>query len=376
MVVKKRPNQKEVQRPSNALSFEDVPGLGPVAIKLLKKEGYETTLQLICKTPTFLKDVTGMDKDKAGQAFKFMKNKLEKSGYISKQELTATELLQQRRQIKRVSTGCQSLDRLLNGGIECKSITEFYGANGSGKTQVSHTMAIQVQRPIEDGGLKEEGKPPPLVLYIDTENTCRPERFLSILSGKGLIKDVPEPLKQKILDGKVLTPQEEMTYKTVMKMQDKECKVYLDNIIVQKATNAQAQFITIQNAMGLCQQLNIKLMIVDSGTALFRSDYLGRGNTKAKFDLMNEMIHDLKLIAENYNIPVIFINQIYHSVDPQMGKDEDIPYGGNIIGHAIPYRIKLEHFTKTNKATIMKSPYQANDQAKFKVTQAGVVDIE
>ena len=53
-----------------------------------------------------------------------------------------------------------------------------------------------------------------------------------------------------------------------------------------------------------------------------------------------------------------------------------IPYGGNIIGHAIPYRIKLEKFTKTHKATIIKSPYQGNDEVKFMVTEAGVVDVK
>jgi len=376
---KKKPGKQQNQKSQsriNPLSFNDVPGLGPVAIKLLKKEGYENTLQLICKTPTFLKEVTAMDKDKVGAAFAFMRKHLVEAGYITKQELTATELLKIRRQIKRVSIGCESLDNLLNGGIECKSITEFYGENASGKTQLSHSMAIQVQRPIKDGGLLEDLKNPPFVLWFDTEGTCRPERFISILAGKKLIDDYPADIKQKLLDNKDLSPAEEQVVKTVKGNQEKEAPKYLDRIIVQKASNAYAQFILVQNAMQLCQHINIKIIIIDSGTALFRSDYLGRGNTKAKFDLLNEMIHDLKAIAENYNIPIIFINQIYHSPEQSFGKDEDIPYGGNIIGHAIPYRIKLEHFIKTNKATIMKSPYQANNTAVFKVTDAGVVDVE
>lgn len=372
-----KPKQKsQSQKTSDPLSFEDVPGFGPVAIKLLKKEGYDTTLQLICKTPTFLKEVTSMDKDKAGKAFAFMKKKLEAAGLIGVQEQSAFALLKDRMKIKRVQIGSMALDNLLNGGVECKSITEFYGENGSGKTQISHSLAIQVQRPIKDGGLLEDKKNPPIVLYIDTENTCRPERFVSILAGKNLITDYPAEVKQKLLDQKVLSAAEQKICDVVKEKQDKESAYYLDKIIVQKATNAYAQFILTQNAMRLCQHTNIKLVIVDSGTALFRSDYLGRGNTKSKFDLMNEMIHDLKAIADNFNIPVIFINQIYNAPEQSFGKDEDIPYGGNIIGHAIPYRIKLEHFTKTNKATIMKSPYQANDEAKFMVTDAGVVDVE
>ncbi len=369
---KKLSEQKKI----NPLSLEDVPGIGPVAINLLKKEGFETTLQLLCKTPIFLRDVTGMDKDKVGRAFAFMKKKLEESGHISIQETTATQLYQQRMKIKRVSIGCQALDRLLNGGVECKSITEFYGEPGSGKTQISHTLAIQVQRPISEGGLLEDVKNPPIVLYIDTENTCRPERFISILIGKGLIPDFPSTLKQKILDFKELTSDDVATYTKIQEQQMIQSKPFTDRIEVLRARNAHAQFIIVQNAIKICQHVNVKMIIMDSGTALFRSDYLGRGNTKAKFDLLNEMIHDLKSIAENYNIPVIFMNQIYHSPEQMYGKDEDIPYGGNIIGHAIPYRIKLEHFIKTNKATIMKSPYQANDDVKFKVTEAGIVDVE
>ena len=184
MSTKKKQTPKNPQTTTDPLSFEGVPGIGPVAIKLLKKEGYDTTLQLICKTPTFLRDVGGLDKDKAGKAFKYMKTQLEISGHISKQEVTAYELLQQRKKIKRISIGCSALDNLFNGGVECKAITEFYGENGSGKTQISHTLAIQVQLPVKDGGLLEDPKNPPIVLYIDTENTCRPERFVSILAGK------------------------------------------------------------------------------------------------------------------------------------------------------------------------------------------------
>lgn len=358
------------------LSLDGIPGLGPVAMKALKAEGYETSLQLSCKTPTFLKEVTGMDKVKAGEAFAFMKQRLIDAGHLPKGKMLASELLLERMKIQRIRIGCPTLDRLLNGGIECKSITEFYGENGSGKTQISHQLAVMVQRPISEGGLLEDPKNPPLVLYIDTEKTCRPERMVGIMAGLKLITDYPAALRDKIIDNKVLNKEEVALKAEVLEKQKKESKPYLDKIIVQQATNAAGQFMLIQNAMQLCGVANIKLIIVDSGTALFRSEYLGRGNTKAKFDLMNEMIHDLKNIASNYNIAVVFVNQIYHSPEQSFGKDEDIPYGGNIIGHAIPYRIKLEKFTKSHKMTIKKSPYQANDEQKFAVTEAGVVDLK
>ena len=371
--------EKDKQTPKKKIevqSFEDVPGFGPTKIKLLKQEGWTTCQEIICKTPMFLKDLLGMDMDEAGVAFAYMKKKLTKAKIIGLQEMNAMELLHERQKIQRISTDCKSLDRLLNGGVECKSITEFYGEKGSGKTQISHTLAIQVQRPIEEGGLKEPGKAPPIVLYIDTEGTCRPERFIQILSGKKLIPDYPESLKQKILDDKIFTTEEKKLWEDTKKKIEKEAEKYLNNIQIQKATNTYQQFVLIKNAVQTMQHMNVKLIIVDSGTALFRREFLERGVSKARSNLLSEMIGDLKLIALHYNIPVIFINQIYHKPVEEYGKDDVYAYGGNIIAHTVPYSIKLERFTKTRKATMMKSPYQANDTASFIVTYGGLQDVK
>jgi len=325
-------------------SFEGIPGLGPVKIEALKQEGFYNTLQVIHKTPTWLKDVTGCDRDEAGEIFGLMKKRLRDAKVILPQEMTGTELLAERLKVERIGTGCNAIDHLLNGGIECRCITEVYGENGSGKTQFSHTLTIQVQRKKEDGGLAEEGKPPPMVLYIDTENTMRPERIISILKGKGMIKE------------------------------DKEAEKYLDHIIIRKATDAVQQINYIKDAIEMVQHVPIRLIILDSGTSLFRSDYLGRGNTKSKFDLMNEMVHDLRAIAENNNIAILFVNQIYHKPDEMYGADPDIPYGGNIIGHAMPYRLKTMKSGSKHKLRIKKSPYQDNNDCVFEITEAGVVD--
>ena len=109
-------------------------------------------------------------------------------------------------------------------------VTEIFGENGSGKTQTSHTLAIQAQLLVSEGGLKLLDKQPPMVLYIDTENTCRPERMLEIAKAKKL--KVPEK--------------------------------FLDNIIVQKASDSYQLYTLIQNAIHSAKELNIRLIIVDS----------------------------------------------------------------------------------------------------------------
>jgi DNA repair protein RadA len=360
-------------------SLEGVPGLGPAGIKCLNKEGFYTTLQVIHKNPTFLKDVTGMDKDEAGEAFAFMKKKLAAAGKISAMERSATEILLERQNLKRIKTSCKAMNHIFNGGLECGSITEIYGENGCGKTQTAHEFAVDVQLPEDQGGLAIEGQAPPLVLYLDTENTFRPERIVSILAGKKLIPAFPQEIKTKVAESKILSPGEIAVYDDIKAKQIKEAERYLDSIIVIRVSDAYAQVQKIKEIISMVEQIPmIKLIIVDSGVALFRSEFLGRGNIKNKFDLMNEMVHDLLAIAEWNKLPVLFINQIYHSPTEQnYGADPDEPYGGNVIGHAIPYRIKMEKsgYGK-HKATIKKSPYQDNDVVRFDITDAGLVDLK
>lgn len=48
--------------------------------------------------------------------------------------LTGREVMERRESVQRLTTGSSQLDGLLGGGVETQSITEFYGALGSGKT--------------------------------------------------------------------------------------------------------------------------------------------------------------------------------------------------------------------------------------------------
>ena len=48
---------------------------------------------------------------------------------------------QQRKKVRRLSTGCESLDQLLYGGIDTHAVTEFYGPSGVGKTQLCYTLS-------------------------------------------------------------------------------------------------------------------------------------------------------------------------------------------------------------------------------------------
>lgn len=55
---------------------------------------------------------------------------------------TGTQHLELRQQVKRITTGCRDLDKILGGGIESQSITEIYGEFRTGKTQWVHTLVV------------------------------------------------------------------------------------------------------------------------------------------------------------------------------------------------------------------------------------------
>ena len=57
------------------------------------------------------------------------------------------------------------------------------GEFGSGKTQLCHQLAVMVQLPEERGGLGAKA------IYIDTENTFRPERIMQMARARGLDPD-------------------------------------------------------------------------------------------------------------------------------------------------------------------------------------------
>ena len=93
------------------------------------------------------------------------------------------------RSVRKLKTRVPELDDLLGGGLETQAITEMYGEFGSGKSQIVHQMAVNVQLPEDEGGLSGSA------IYIDTENTFRPERIEQMVIGLGIDADPQEFLE-------------------------------------------------------------------------------------------------------------------------------------------------------------------------------------
>ena len=126
--------------------IEDLPGVGPATAQKLKELGYHTVESLAMATAREL-DPVGVSEKKAFQIIEAARSS------IGISFIRADELYKMRQTVLRISTGSKALDKIVDGGLETQTITEFYGEYGSGKSQMCHQLCINVQLPPEKGGL-------------------------------------------------------------------------------------------------------------------------------------------------------------------------------------------------------------------------------
>lgn len=310
-----------------ATRIEDLPGVGPATAEKLYAAGYTTLESIAVASPMELVEVAGLGETQALKIISAAREALE-MGWM-----TAEELLEKRSDIGKITTMSKNLDSLLGGGIETQAITEFYGKFGSGKTQICHQLAVDVQLPYDKGGLDGAA------LYIDTEGTFRPERAKSMAEAIGL--DPHEALKR---------------------------------IYVARAYNSDHQMILVEKAQEIIVEKNIKLIIVDSLTAHFRAEYVGRGKLAERQQKLNRHIHTLQRLADAYNLAVVVTNQVMAKPDILFG-DPTEPVGGHVIAHAATYRVYLRKGKGEKRiARLVDSPHLPEGEVVFTVKPEGIRD--
>lgn len=153
--------------------IEDIPGVGPATAEKLTEMGYQTVEALATAT---IKELTeaGVGEKQAAKVI------AEARDSIALSFIRADELIKMRQNVRRLTTNSKQVDELLGGGLETQTITEFYGEYGVGKSILCHQLAVNVQLPEDKGGLNGAA------LYIDTENTFRPEWIVRMAKAIGL----------------------------------------------------------------------------------------------------------------------------------------------------------------------------------------------
>ncbi|HEY7227898.1 MAG TPA: DNA repair and recombination protein RadA [Nitrososphaeraceae archaeon] len=305
--------------------------IGPATKSSLKEAGFRSIKDLVIRGPIDIAEATGIAMEKCIFLCNRARELLEDIGVFDKPFITANQLYEKRKSEYRITTGSKNLDELLGGGIETRAITELYGEFGTGKTQICHTLCLTVQQKEDEYNISR-------ALYVDTENTFRPERIASMASARKI-----------------------------------DSKHALENIIVAKAYNSSHQEVIIQESANIINLHNVKIMIVDSIVSHYRAEFLGRSFLSERQQRINRLLHILLRIAETCKIAVVITNQIQSSPDAIFG-DPNKATGGNVMAHTSTYRIYLKKAGKNRIARMVDSPYHSEREVLFTVNEKGIGD--
>ncbi|KAJ3107008.1 DNA repair protein xrcc3 [Phlyctochytrium planicorne] len=194
-----------------------------------------------------------------------------------------------------LSSGEAGLDNFLEGGFQTKCITEVFGADAAGKTQLALQLSIAVQLPISRGGLSKGVARTELVVvrgaysmlgavYITTEQSFPSHRFHDLL-------------------------QEREGQQEGFNLQQ-----FSDNVHIINANSMEAlQDIIHKHLPQFLQHRAIGLLVVDSITTHFETEESSTRlmeRSEKKFRLSAA----LKAFASTFELVVLCIN---HAVTPQ-----------------------------------------------------------
>lgn len=316
--IKPEPKKSEMK-------VQDLPGVGAATVEKLSLGGFDTLMAIAVATPGELVSATGVTETTARKMIQGARTNMD-MGFKS-----GTEVLEKRNQVFRIKSGSGNVDALLGGGFESGCITECFGQYGSSKTQIAHVLAINVIKQYPDA----------IVVFIDTENTFRPERIIQIAKGAELDPD------------------------TVLKQ-----------IRVARAFNSDHQMLLAEKVEDLIKEdENVKLVIVDSLTAHFRAEFVGRGTLADRQQKLNKHMHVLAKVASVHNICVYVTNQVMSKPDQFFG-DPTEAIGGHIVAHNSTFRIYLRKGKAGSRvAKLVDSPNLPDGEAAYRVTEEGLIDV-
>lgn len=300
-------------------AITDLPGVGAATAEKLISTGFDDLMSIAVATPGELVDASGVTEVMARKIIRAARDNLD-MGFQS-----GTDVMAKRNAVQKISTGVPPFDAMLGGGFETGCITECFGQYGSGKTQIGHLLAVSTLVTYPESS----------VVYIDTENTFRPERIIQFAKGKGL------------------DPQDALT-----------------RIKVAKAYNSDHQMLLAEKVEELIKGgLNVRLLVVDSLTAHFRAEFVGRGSLAERQQKLNKHMHVLSKLADMYNLSVYVTNQVMAKPDQFFG-DPTEAIGGHIVGHNSTFRIYLRRGKKgTRVAKLVDAPNMPDAECVFNVTE-------
>lgn len=215
---------------------------------------------------------------------------------------------QQRRQCGKLSTGCDVVDTLLQGGFHCRSVTEISGAAGSGKTQFLLRLLVLHQPSVY---IFTEGNPP----------TSRLEEIAATYFNDASAEEIHQTLEQVLV---CKAPTAALLWETV----DRRLPALL-------ASQGEEE-------EGLKLGRPIQLVVIDSVGAIFR---VGSEFGSSSSEIIDRSIWlfslaaKLKALNEKYGTTTVIANQVSCSL--RGGRTKLVPALGLSWSHCIDTRLMI-----------------------------------
>ena len=422
--------KREAVNEAVSLKLEDMEGIGPIRLKKLYSNGIYTIDDLLSYGEEALSRMLDISWDESKKMTMVANEAINTEDVFSNVIVSGKDYFDFRKnKVKYMTTGLEELDEI-TGGFETGVITEFFGAFGSGKTQFMMVASIMAQLPKDacclscgqtekkpekggkcecggtwwnGGGLSDYGKPV-RVVYIDTENSYRPERLYEIVCNRGLIK-TKEQTKTQEKQGATKEPLNDEEYEKAMQ--------FVYNIDVSRPRTTALQMLVVANLSSmiegdLCKHCHKRettntgepthkdhpkakedmdleahnfqkdkkagLVILDSITGKFRKEFEGRGTLSDRQVKLTSHVRLLESVVEAKNVVCLVTNQAQELLGV-MG-DNVRPVGGNVIGHTFTHRIYLKKPQSMSKdkitAILVDSPNKAKNEVVLQLGGMGI----
>ena len=303
----------------------DLEKVGPTTETKLNKAGIFSPLDVVIRGAKEFSRISGLSPDMAAKHLTTMKKMLAEDGNDIEVKDVASLRALRSRQIK-TPLHVEELDMMTKKGFETQSLYEIYGDEGSGKTQMSMTIAAEALGAGHG------------VIFIDCEGAFDLDRFDQICQSRDITYD-----------------EEKLGY-----------HMYSDESDLEKG---------IQSMIEELIERDVRYIIIDGLVGLMRLAFKGRGELADRQTELKDILKYLRNLSILLNIGIIITNQVTANPDPFGAKMK--PIGGHVLGHYVKYIIAMSKGMKNNRnVRLIKSPNSPQGDYVCYLNEEGVSGYE
>ncbi|KAF5275681.1 hypothetical protein FQA39_LY06793 [Lamprigera yunnana] len=235
----------------------------------------------------------------------------------------------------RITTGCDTIDAILRGGVPVSRLIEIVGPSGAGKTQLCLQLALMVQLPKELRGLNKGA------VYICTEN-CFPSKRIFQLSNAFMAKYTEYKIN------------------------------FMDNIFIKHVSNyEQLKMCCDIQLPRLLLRHNIGLIVIDSIAGIFRSedDHVNYAERSRQF---YKIYRGLVKLTHKYEIALVNTNQVLENIETNKLE----PCLGLAWSNLLTCRLWISRdIEKIRSLAVMFAPDLPDAKCNFIITESGLSSV-